>query len=129
MTGAILDFVCLVLVFDLRVATWIPVGIPPSFIGLLLFFSPAGLTVNMGTVFGFFLMFGVVVDHAVVVAESIAAERERGMGRCAPRYPAYGRWRARSPMACARRFWDFSPSASSPPPTARSSACLPKSRS
>ena len=31
--GTILVFVCLVLVFDLRVATWITVGIPLSFIG------------------------------------------------------------------------------------------------
>jgi len=33
--GMILVFVCLVLVFDLRVATWIAVGIPISFIGAL----------------------------------------------------------------------------------------------
>ena len=78
--GAILVFVCLVLVFDLRVATWITVGIPLSFIGSLLFFAPAGLTLNMGTIFGFFLMVGIVVDDAVVVGESIAAERERGKG-------------------------------------------------
>ena len=32
----------------------------------------------MGTIFGFFLMVGIVVDDAVVVGESIAAERERG---------------------------------------------------
>ena len=54
------------------------VGIPLSFIGSLLFFAPADLTLNMGTIFGFFLMVGIVVDDAVVVGESIAAERERG---------------------------------------------------
>ena len=76
--GAVLVFICLVLLFDLRVATWVTVGIPLSFIGSLLFFEPAGLTLNMGTIFGFFLMVGIVVDDAVVVGESIAAERERG---------------------------------------------------
>jgi len=78
--GAILVFICLVLVFDLRVATWVTVGIPLSFVGSLLFFGAADLTLNMGTIFGFFLMIGIVVDDAVVVGESIAAERERGKG-------------------------------------------------
>ena len=78
--GSLLVFVCLVLVFDLRVATWVTVGIPLSFIGSLLFFAPAGLTLHMGTIFGFFLMVGIVVDDAVVVGESIAGERERGKG-------------------------------------------------
>ena len=76
--GAILVFICLVLVFDLRVATWITAGIPLSFVGSLLFFGPADLTLNMGTIFGFFLMVGIVVDDAVVVGESIATERESG---------------------------------------------------
>ena len=76
--GAILVFLSLVLLFDLRIATWVTVGIPLSFIGSLLFFGPADLTLNMGTIFGFFLMVGIVMDDAVVVGESIAAERERG---------------------------------------------------
>ena len=76
--GAMLVFVCLVLVFDLRFATWISVGIPLSFIGSLLFFGPADMTLNLGTMFGFFLLIGIVVDDAVVVGESIVAERERG---------------------------------------------------
>ena len=78
--GTILVFVCLVLVFDLRVAMWITVGIPLSFIGSLLFFDLSGLTLNMGTLFALFLLIGIVVDDAVVVGESIAAERERGKG-------------------------------------------------
>ena len=76
--GALLVFICLVVVFDLRVASWIAIGIPLSFIGSLIFFGPAGLTLNMGTVFAFFLLIGIVVDDAVVVGESIAAERETG---------------------------------------------------
>ena len=58
--------------------TWIAVGIPFSFIGSLLFFGPAGLTLNLGTLIGFFLMVGLVVDDAVVVGESIIAERDKG---------------------------------------------------
>ena len=76
--GIVLVFVCLVLVFDLRVATWITVGIPLSFVASLMFFEIAGLTLNMGTLFAFFLLIGIVVDDAVVVGESIAAERDQG---------------------------------------------------
>ena len=76
--GTVLVFLSLVLLFDLRIATWVTVGIPLSFVGSLLFFAPADLTLNMGTIFAFFLMVGIVVDDAVVVGESIAAERERG---------------------------------------------------
>ena len=76
--GLILVFLCLVVVFDLRVAIWVTVGIPVSFVGALLFFDVSNLTVNLGTVFAFFLLIGVVVDDAVVVGENIVAERQRG---------------------------------------------------
>ena len=76
--GVILVFVCLFLVFDLRLAFWITLGIPLSFVGALMFFDLADLTLNLGTLFAFFLLIGIVVDDAVVVGESIAAERERG---------------------------------------------------
>ena len=78
LAGAILVFALLLLVFDLRAAMWITVGIPFSFVGSLMFFGPAGLTLNIGTLVGFFLMVGLVVDDALVVGESIAAERDNG---------------------------------------------------
>lgn len=78
--GVILVFLLLVLVFDLREAVWITVGIPLAFAGSLIFFGPANLTMNTGTMLALFLMIGLVVDDALVVGESIAAERERGKG-------------------------------------------------
>ena len=77
-TGAILVFLVLALVFDLRVAVWITLGIPFAFVGSFIFFGAANLTLNTMTIFGFFLMIGLVVDDALVVGESIAAERQRG---------------------------------------------------
>ena len=59
-------------------ATWVTLGIPLSFLGSLIFFGMSGLTLNLGTIFAFFLMVGIVVDDAVVVGDSIAAEREGG---------------------------------------------------
>ena len=76
--GALLVFLTLVLVFDLRVATWITIGIPLSFIGSLIFFGAADMTLNIGTIFAFFLLIGIVVDDSVVVGESIAAESKSG---------------------------------------------------
>ena len=76
--GTVLVFLLLVLVFDLRVAIWVTVGIVLSFVGALLFFEAAELTLNLGTIFALFLLVGIVVDDAVVVGESIAAERARG---------------------------------------------------
>ncbi len=76
--GTILVLLCLVVFFDLRVATWVTLGIPLSFLGSLIFFGMSGLTLNLGTIFAFFLMVGIVVDDAVVVGDSIAAEREGG---------------------------------------------------
>ena len=78
--GVVLVFLSLIVFFDLRIAVWITVGIPLAFLGSLVFFNPLGLTLNLGTIFAFFLMVGIVVDDAVVVGESIAAERETGKG-------------------------------------------------
>ena len=83
MIGTVLVFLLLVVVFDLRVAIWITVGILLSFVGALLFFDLADLTLNLGTIFALFLLVGIVVDDAVVVGESIAAERARGRGALA----------------------------------------------
>ncbi len=76
--GIVLVFICLVLVFDLRIATWVTVGIPLSFMASLMLFPFADLTLNIGTLLAFFLLIGIVVDDALVVGESIAAEQERG---------------------------------------------------
>jgi len=76
--GAVLVFIALLLIFDLRMSLWIAVGIPVAFLGSFLLFDAFGLTVNVLTVFAFFLVTGIVVDDAIVVGESIARQRERG---------------------------------------------------
>ena len=79
-TGVMLVFVLLLLVFDLRAAVWITFGIPFAFVGSLIFFGPANLAMDLSTMVALFLMIGLVVDDALVVGESIIAERERGKG-------------------------------------------------
>ena len=75
--GVVLVFICLVLIFDLRLAFWTTLGIPLSFAGALMLFPAFGLTINLLTLFALFLMIGIVVDDAIVVGDSIATERKR----------------------------------------------------
>ena len=74
--GLAIVFLCLVAIFDLRLATWVTVGIPLSFIGALMLFPAFDLTINLGTIFAFFIMIGIVVDDAIVVGENIAVRRQ-----------------------------------------------------
>ena len=77
--GLVLVFLVLALVFDFRFATWVAVGLPVSFLGAALLFPAFDLTFNLATVFAMIMMIGIVVDDAVVVGESVATERERGL--------------------------------------------------
>lgn len=74
--GLALVFAFLVAVFDLRLATWIALGIPVSFLGAFILFDAVGANINIMTLFALFLVIGIVVDDAVVVGESIARVRE-----------------------------------------------------
>ena len=76
--GIALVFAFLILVFDLRFATWITLGIPIAFMGGVLLFAPLGLTINSMTLLALVLVTGIVVDDAIVVGESIAAQHESG---------------------------------------------------
>lgn len=77
--GLVLVFLVLALVFDFRLATWVAVGLPVSFLGAIVLFPAFDLTFNLATIFAMIMMIGIVVDDAVVVGESIATERERGL--------------------------------------------------
>ena len=78
--GLVIVFLVLALVFDFRLATWVAVGLPVSFLGAILFFPALDLTFNIATIFAMIMMIGIVVDDAVVVGESVSTERERGLG-------------------------------------------------
>ena len=73
--GTLLVFVLLILVLDLRVAVWVALGIPLAFVGSLTLIAPLGLTINVVTISAFFLVVGLVVDDALIVAENIDTER------------------------------------------------------
>jgi len=76
--GFTLVFILLVLVLDLRLAFWVAMGVPISFLGGFALFGAAGVTLNFITTFGLIVVLGIVVDDAIVVGENTDRERHKG---------------------------------------------------
>ena len=77
--GFCLVFLFLVVMLDLRLATWVAMGVPISFFGAFLFFDLMDVSINMVSMFALIIVLGVVVDDAVIVGENIGSEQERGL--------------------------------------------------
>lgn len=77
--GIVLVFITLLLFLELRVAFWVAVGIPVSFSGAIIILHAYGETLNMISLFGLIMVSGVIVDDAIVIAESIHSRRRNGM--------------------------------------------------
>ncbi len=78
--GLVLVLIVLGLFLNLRLAFWVMMGIPVSFLGGLLFMPAIGVTINMISMFAFIIALGIVVDDAIVAGENIYEYRRRGMG-------------------------------------------------
>lgn len=76
--GLALVMICLGLFLELRVAFWVTMGIPISFMGALMLMPALGVSVNMITLFAFIIVLGMVVDDAIVVGENIFERTQRG---------------------------------------------------
>lgn len=76
--GLALVMICLGLFLELRVAFWVTMGIPISFMGALLLMPSMDVSVNMITLFAFIVVLGMVVDDAIVVGENIFERTQRG---------------------------------------------------
>jgi multidrug efflux pump subunit AcrB len=76
--GFALVFLFLVIMLDLRLALWVAMGVPISFLGAFLFFDTFAININMISLFALIIVLGIVVDDAVVVGESIISEQEQG---------------------------------------------------
>lgn len=62
---------------EYRLAFWVTMGIPISFLGALLFLPGLGVTINMISIFAFMLALGIVVDDAIVCGENIYEYRQK----------------------------------------------------
>ncbi|HHH12075.1 MAG TPA: efflux RND transporter permease subunit, partial [Sorangium sp.] len=64
---------------EIRLAFWVTMGIPISFLGTLLFLPSVSISLNMISLFAFIVTLGIVVDDAIVVGEAIYKRRSEGM--------------------------------------------------
>jgi len=78
--GLVLVFFVLGLFLEIKLAFWVMMGVPTSFLGAFLFLSGMGVTINMISMFAFIVALGIVVDDAIVAGENIYEYRQRGMG-------------------------------------------------
>ncbi|MCA9596518.1 MAG: efflux RND transporter permease subunit, partial [Myxococcales bacterium] len=77
--GLILVLGVLGLFLELRLAMWVTLGIPISFIGSLLFMPGTNASINMISLFAFIVCLGIVVDDAIVVGEAVHTKRRQGL--------------------------------------------------
>ena len=76
--GLLLVLVALTLFLELRLAVWVAAGLATSMIGALAVLLVLDIAINTVSLFVFVLAIGIVVDDAIVVAEYIHQERQRG---------------------------------------------------
>lgn len=77
--GLILVLILLGLFLEARLAFWVMMGIPISFLGSFLFLPAMDVSVNMMSLFGYIIALGIVVDDAIVVGENVYRYRQGGM--------------------------------------------------
>ena len=75
LTGLLLVMLALTLMLDVRLACWTVAGVLVSFTGAFAVLGALGGSINMISLFAFILGIGIVVDDAIVVGESIHAQR------------------------------------------------------
>ncbi|HEC03932.1 MAG TPA: efflux RND transporter permease subunit, partial [Phycisphaerales bacterium] len=76
--GLTLVIILLGLFLEFRLAFWVTMGIPISFLGCFLFLPMFDVTINMISMFAFIIALGIVVDDAIVVGENIYEYRQQG---------------------------------------------------
>ena len=77
LSGLFLVFVALVLFLRFRVAFWVSMGIPISFLGAVWLMPGNDVSINLMSLFAFILVLGIVVDDAIVVGENVYTHQQR----------------------------------------------------
>jgi multidrug efflux pump subunit AcrB len=76
--GLLLVFGILAVFLEFRLAFWVALGIPISFLGSFILLGNSDATINMISLFAYIVTLGMVVDDAIVVGENIYEEHEKG---------------------------------------------------
>jgi len=76
--GLVLVLITLGLFLEIRLALWVMLGVPISFLGALFIMPALGVSINMISLFAFILTLGILVDDAIIVGENIHEHRQSG---------------------------------------------------
>ncbi|MEM7230548.1 MAG: efflux RND transporter permease subunit [Planctomycetota bacterium] len=79
--GLIFVFICLALFLRLKLAFWVALGIPISFMGAVWLLPAMDMSINLISLFAFIIVLGIVVDDAIVVGENIYTKVQQGHSR------------------------------------------------
>lgn len=77
-TGLMLVLAILYIFLNGRVAFWVAIGIPTSFLGALAVLYLFGGSINMISLFGLIMTLGIIVDDAIVVGEDALSHYQSG---------------------------------------------------
>lgn len=75
--GFLLVIAILALFLRFRLAFWVSIGIPISFLGAIWLMPGLDVSINLISLFAFIVVLGIVVDDAIVVGENIYTEQSR----------------------------------------------------
>ena len=78
--GFVLVFLVLTLFLEIRLAFWVSLGIPVSFLGAIALMPPLDATINIVSCFAFIVVLGILVDDAIMVGENIHRHQEADTG-------------------------------------------------
>ncbi len=76
-TGLILVVLTLALFLRFRLAFWVSLGIPISFLGALWMLPGLDVSINMISLFAFIVVLGIVVDDAIIVGENVFTHQSK----------------------------------------------------
>jgi len=76
--GLALVFLVLALFLRLKLAGWVALGIPISFLGSIAFMPTLDVSINVLSLFAFIVVLGIVVDDAIIVGENIYSNFQLG---------------------------------------------------
>jgi len=80
-SGFALVLLVLALFLRLRLAFWVSVGVPISFLGTLWILPSMDISINLISLVGFIVVLGIVVDDAIIIGENVHASQSSRTSR------------------------------------------------
>lgn len=77
--GLLLVIILLGLMLNWRLAFWVTLGIPISFMAGLMLLPQLNVSINMVSLFAFIMVLGIVVDDAIIIGDNIFRKSEQGL--------------------------------------------------